>query len=116
MKSRFNLNLSMINFAGSYPSTASSQVIPLSSSRFLLRHSDMRSPSGSSRARRFPKPHQTPGNIPNVKEAYCVYGAYDMVARIEAETIDKLKEVVTWKVRRLEKVRSTLTTTAMEST
>jgi len=39
-----------------------------------------------------------------------------MVARIEAETIDKLKEVVTWKVRRLEKVRSTLTTTAMEST
>jgi len=55
-------------------------------------------------------------NIPNVREAYSVYGVYDIVARIEAETMDKLKEVVTWKVRRLEKVRSTLTTIVMEST
>jgi len=54
-------------------------------------------------------------NIPNVREAHSVYGVYDIVARIEAETMDKLKEVVTWKVRRLEKVRSTLTTIVMES-
>jgi DNA-binding Lrp family transcriptional regulator len=53
--------------------------------------------------------------ITNVKEAYLVYGVYDLVARIEAETMDKLKEVVTWKVRRLDKVRSTLTTIVMES-
>lgn len=33
----------------------------------------------------------------NVKEAYVVYGVYDIVARVEAETMDKLKEVVTWK-------------------
>ncbi len=55
-------------------------------------------------------------SIQNVKEAYSVYGVYDIVARIEAETMDKLKEIVTWKVRRLEKVRSTLTTIVMEST
>jgi len=55
-------------------------------------------------------------SIPNVREAHSVYGVYDIVARIEAETMDKLKEVVTWKVRRLEKVRSTLTTIVMEST
>jgi len=55
-------------------------------------------------------------SIENVKEAHLVYGVYDLVARIEAETMDKLKEVVTWKVRRLEKVRSTLTTIVMEST
>jgi DNA-binding Lrp family transcriptional regulator len=54
-------------------------------------------------------------SIQNVKEAYSVYGVYDIVARIEAETMDKLKEIVTWRVRRLEKVRSTLTTIVMES-
>jgi len=54
-------------------------------------------------------------SITNVKEAYLVYGVYDLVARIEAETMDKLKEIVTWKVRRLDKVRSTLTTIVMES-
>jgi DNA-binding Lrp family transcriptional regulator len=54
-------------------------------------------------------------SIANVKEAHLVYGVYDLVARIEAETMDKLKEIVTWKVRRLDKVRSTLTTIVMES-
>lgn len=53
--------------------------------------------------------------IENVKEAHAVYGVYDIVAKIEAETMDKLKEIVTWKVRRLEKVRSTLTTIVMGS-
>jgi len=50
----------------------------------------------------------------NVKEAYVVYGVYDIVAKVEAETMDKLKEVVTWKVRRLSKVRSTLTMIVVE--
>jgi len=54
-------------------------------------------------------------SIANVKEAHLVYGVYDLVARIEAESMDKLKEIVTWKVRRLDKVRSTLTTIVMES-
>jgi DNA-binding Lrp family transcriptional regulator len=54
-------------------------------------------------------------SIENVKEAHLVYGVYDLVAKIEAETMDKLKEIVTWKVRRLDKVRSTLTTIVMES-
>jgi DNA-binding Lrp family transcriptional regulator len=52
--------------------------------------------------------------IQNVREAHSVYGVYDIVAKIEAETMEKLKEIVTWKVRRLEKVRSTLTTIVME--
>lgn len=47
--------------------------------------------------------------IPYIKEAYVVYGVYDIVAKVEAETMDKLKEVVSWSVRRLDKVRSTLT-------
>ncbi|MCF8884839.1 MAG: Lrp/AsnC ligand binding domain-containing protein [Nitrososphaerota archaeon] len=47
--------------------------------------------------------------IPNVKEAYIVYGVYDIVAKVEAENMDKLKEIISWKIRRLDKVRSTLT-------
>ena len=48
-------------------------------------------------------------SIPEVKEAYRVYSVYDIIAKIEAPTTDELKEVITWKIRRLEKVESTLT-------
>ncbi len=48
-------------------------------------------------------------DIPNVKEVYVVYGVYDIVARVEAETMEKVKETITWNIRRLDKVRSTLT-------
>ena len=47
--------------------------------------------------------------IDAVEEAYLVYGVYDVVAKVGAETMEKLKEIVTWHVRRLDKVRSTLT-------
>jgi DNA-binding Lrp family transcriptional regulator len=52
--------------------------------------------------------------IPAVRESYVVYGVYDIVAKVEGETMDKLKEIVTWKIRRLEKVRSTLTMIVVE--
>ena len=54
--------------------------------------------------------------LPNVKESYVVYGVYDIVAKVQAESMDKLKEVVTWKIRRLDKVRSTLTMIVVEGT
>jgi len=54
--------------------------------------------------------------LPNVKESYVVYGVYDIVAKVEADSMDKLKEVVTWKIRRLDKVRSTLTMIVVEGT
>ncbi len=52
--------------------------------------------------------------ISQVKESYVVYGVYDIVAKVQAESMDKLKEVVTWKIRRLDKVRSTMTMTVVE--
>ena len=52
--------------------------------------------------------------IKNLKEAHLVYGVYDIVAKVEAETMDKLKEIITWNIRRLDKVRSTLTMITME--
>jgi DNA-binding Lrp family transcriptional regulator len=48
-------------------------------------------------------------SIEFVKEVYMVYGVYDIVVKIEADTLEKVKETITWKIRRLEKVRSTLT-------
>lgn len=51
----------------------------------------------------------------HVKEVYIVYGVYDIVAKIEADTMEKVKETITWKIRRLEKVRSTLTMIVVES-
>ena len=47
--------------------------------------------------------------VEGVEEASAVYGVYDIVARVKADTMDKLKEIVTWRIRRLDKVRSTLT-------
>ena len=47
--------------------------------------------------------------IPCVKEAHRVYGVYDIIARIEAESTDALKESISDNVRSLENVRSTLT-------
>jgi DNA-binding Lrp family transcriptional regulator len=52
--------------------------------------------------------------IGNVKESYVVYGVYDIVAKVGADSMDKLKEIVTWKIRRLDKVRSTLTMIVVE--
>ena len=54
--------------------------------------------------------------IGNVKESFTVYGVYDIVAKVEADSMDKLKEIVTWKIRRLDKVRSTLTMIVVEGT
>ena len=47
--------------------------------------------------------------IEEVKETYMVYGVYDLIARIDTETMHELKDVISKKIRGLEKVRSTLT-------
>ena len=52
--------------------------------------------------------------IDAVKESYMVYGVYDIVATVSADTMDKLKEIVTWNMRRLDKVRATLTMIIIE--
>ena len=53
--------------------------------------------------------------IPNVREVYVVYGVYDIVARVEADSMEKVKETITWNIRRLDKVRSTLTMIVVEA-
>jgi len=52
--------------------------------------------------------------IDAVKESYMVYGVYDIVAKVGADTMDNLKEIIAWNVRRLDKVRATLTMIIIE--
>jgi len=46
--------------------------------------------------------------------AWIVYGVYDIVAKIEADTMDELKRIVTENLRALENVRSTMTMICVE--
>jgi DNA-binding Lrp family transcriptional regulator len=41
--------------------------------------------------------------IKNVKEAHAVYGVYDVIAKVEADSLKELKEVITERIRRLDK-------------
>lgn len=52
--------------------------------------------------------------VDGVEEAYSVYGVYDIIAKVRAESMEKLKDIVTWKIRRINKVRSTLTMIVIE--
>ena len=52
--------------------------------------------------------------IPQVKQAYFVYGVYDVIAEVEAETMEQLKEVIAGNIRGLDEVRSTLTMVVIE--
>jgi DNA-binding Lrp family transcriptional regulator len=52
--------------------------------------------------------------IPNVKEAHMVYGVYDIIAKVEADTMEMLKEILSMKIRSIDKIMSTLTMIAME--
>ena len=49
-----------------------------------------------------------------VEEAYYSYGVYDIIAKIKAETMEKLREAVSQRMRTVSKVRSTLTLIIME--
>jgi len=46
-------------------------------------------------------------DIPGVREAFRVYGVYDIIIQVEADTVGELKELVR-EIRQMEKVRSTL--------
>jgi DNA-binding Lrp family transcriptional regulator len=52
--------------------------------------------------------------IDAVTEAYMVYGVYDVVVKVRADTMEKLKEIVTYQVRHLDKVGTTTTMLVIE--
>ena len=50
----------------------------------------------------------------DVKEVQGTFGAYDIIAEISSESIEKIRETITWKIRKIGKIRSTLTLTKIE--
>ena len=48
-------------------------------------------------------------NVESVKEAYSVFGVYDIVVKVEADSMDKIKDLVTYRIRKLDGVSSSLT-------
>ena len=48
-------------------------------------------------------------NVENVKEAYSTFGVYDVIVKVEAPSMDKIKDLVTYQIRKLDGVHSSLT-------
>jgi len=53
-------------------------------------------------------------NIDSVKEVHGTFGAYDILAKIESPQVEDLRETITWKIRKIDKIRSTLTLMGIE--
>ena len=53
-------------------------------------------------------------SIKSVKEAHGTFGAYDIIAEVSTENAEKLREEITWKIRKLPSIRSTLTLIGIE--
>jgi len=49
-----------------------------------------------------------------VKEVHGTFGAYDIVVLVEADRVESLRDAITWKIRKIEKIRSTLTMMVIE--
>jgi len=48
-------------------------------------------------------------SIGGVQEAYVSYGVYDLVVKVKVDSMEQLKELVTYRLRKIKNVRSTLT-------
>ena len=53
-------------------------------------------------------------HISDVKEVNGVFGAYDILAKVESDQISTLRETIMWKIRKIDHVRSTLTLMVIE--
>ena len=52
--------------------------------------------------------------LKTVKEVHGTFGAYDITVKLEAETAEMLRETITQNLRKMDKIRSTLTLTVVE--
>ena len=52
--------------------------------------------------------------LDGVTEVHGTFGAYDILSKIESVTVESLRETITWKIRKIDKIRSTLTLMGIE--
>ncbi len=48
-------------------------------------------------------------DIEGVQEVYVSYGVYDVIVKINTDSMEKLKELVSYHLRKVDNIRSTLT-------
>ena len=48
-------------------------------------------------------------SIEGVIEVHGTFGAYDILAKVKSDQVETLREIITWKLRKIPKIRSTLT-------
>jgi len=53
-------------------------------------------------------------SIESVAEVNGTFGAYDILAKVESSQVEALRETITWKIRKIPKIRSTLTLMGIE--
>ena len=53
-------------------------------------------------------------SIDGVSEVHGTFGAYDILAKVHSDQVEKLRETITWKIRKIPKIRSTLTLMGIE--
>ena len=54
-------------------------------------------------------------HILDVKEVHGTFGAHDILAKVESDQISTLRETIMWEIRKIDKVRSTVTLLGIES-
>ncbi len=54
-------------------------------------------------------------HLSDVKEVHGTFGAYDILAKVESDAVEKLRETIMGKIRKIDKVRSTLTLMVIEN-
>ena len=47
--------------------------------------------------------------VEGIEEAFTLYGAYDIIARVESESMEHLKQTITWNIRKMDNVKTTIT-------
>ncbi|WP_144729189.1 Lrp/AsnC family transcriptional regulator [Candidatus Nitrosocosmicus arcticus] len=52
--------------------------------------------------------------VPEVVDVYRVFGVYDIIVRISSNNMETLKEIITWKIKKLDEVRSALSMIVIE--
>jgi len=52
--------------------------------------------------------------LEDVKETHGVFGAYDILVKVESDNVENLRDTIAWKIRKLNRVRSTLTLIGIE--
>jgi DNA-binding Lrp family transcriptional regulator len=53
-------------------------------------------------------------SMKSVNEAHGTFGAYDIIAEVSHKNAEDLREDITWKIRKLPAIRTTLTLMAIE--